>query len=239
MQSMESIKNLELDESRSIASDDDDISSQISSQKSSQRATAERQPGALMAHDPELNIAYNEAMASMPGDRFVTNFRRLLKRYYLDIRPFASTSLERTAVELLRSRGARTRLAKIISNTRNANNEELHAQTEGQIRRVHQKDQTDMERWIASHTQDSNDAGASLLDQAENNATESDSSDSGSDENGDFAGKKGLERFPNIQQLENFLTGSTAFQALLHNFRIFALPRSLSQLALSIPSSQI
>lgn len=132
VQSTESIKNPELDESKSIASDGDyDLSSQISSQKSSQRAIAERQLGVLIALNPELGIAYNEAIASMPEGQFVTNFRRLLKRYYLDIRPFASTSLERTAVELLRSRGARTRLAKIISNTRNASNEELHAQTEG------------------------------------------------------------------------------------------------------------
>ena len=80
---------------------------------------------------------------------------------------------------------------------------------------------------------------ASSLDQAENNTTESDFSDSGSDENGDIAGKKGLERFPNIQQLENFLTGSTAFHALLHNFRIFVRPQSLSQLAFSTPSRQI
>lgn len=237
VQSTESIKNPELDESKSIASDDDDLSSQISSQKSSQRAIAERQLGVLMALNPELGIAYNEAIASMPEGQFVSNFRRLLKRYYLDIRPFASTSLERTAVELLRSRGARTRLAKIISNTRNASNEQLHAQTEGRICRVHQKDRTDMERWIVgakSYAQE-----ASLLDQTENNTIESHSSDSGSDENGDIAGKKGLERFPNIQQLENFLTGSTAFHALLHNFRIFVLPRSLSQLALSIPSRQV
>lgn len=146
-----------------------------------------------MTLNPELGIAYNEAMASMPEARFVTNFRCLRKRYYLDIRPFASTSLDRTAVELLRSRGARTRLAKIISNTRNASNEEFHAQTEGRIRRVHQKDRTDMERWIAgakSYAQDSNDARASSLDQAENNTIESDSSDSESDENGDIAGKK-------------------------------------------------
>lgn len=210
VQSTESIKNPELDESKSIASDGDyDLSSQISSQKSSQRALAERQLGVLMALNPELGIAYNEAIASMSEGQFVTNFRRLLKRYYLDIRPFASTSLERTAVELLRSRGARTRLAKIISNTRNASNEELHAQTEGRIRRVHQKDRTDMERWIVgakSYAQNSNDAGASSLDQTENNTIESHSSDSGSDENGDIAGKKGLERFPIIQQLENFPT---------------------------------
>lgn len=41
-----------------------------------------------------------------------------------------------------------------------------------------------------SYSQDSNDAGASSLDQAENNTIESESSDSGSDENGDIAGWK-------------------------------------------------
>ncbi len=97
-QSTENIQKPDQDEIQSLASDDEDISSQISCQKSSQRALAERQIGALMAHHPELNMVYNEAIALMPVDRFVANFRRLLKRYYLDIRPLASTSLERTAV---------------------------------------------------------------------------------------------------------------------------------------------
>lgn len=153
-----------------------------------------------MAHHPELGIAYNEGMALMPEDRFVANFRRLLKRYYLDLCPFASTSLERAAVELLRSRGARTGLAKTILNTRNTNNKELQAQTEGQIRQVHQKDRSDKGHRNAVSKPFVQDSGASSLDQAENNTIESDSSDWESDENDDFAGKKGLERFPNINQ---------------------------------------
>lgn len=104
-----------------------------------------------------------------------------------------------------------------------------------------------MERWISevkSFAQDSYEAGQSSKekaepDEAENNATEPDPTDSGSDEMGDFAEKKSSEQFPNIQLVEDFLTGSTAFQALSHNFRIFVLPRRLSQLALSIPPGQI
>lgn len=197
-----------------------------------------------MAHHPELDMAYDEAMALMPEDRFVANFRRLLKRFYLDIRPITSTSLERTAVELLRSRGARMRLARKISDTRNARSEEIDAQTEENIRSAHQRDRTETERWTKSIAQGSYEAGQSSKEsgepnEAENTATESGSSDSDSDEKGDLSEKKSLEQFPNIQLVEDFLTGSDAFHALSHNFGIFVLPRSLSQLALSIPPNQI
>lgn len=234
----------QLDEIGSLISDDEDISSQISSENSLQRAIAERQLGALMAHHPELNMAYDEAMALMPEDRFVANFRRLLKRFYLDIRLIASTSLEHTAVGLLRSRGARMRLARIISYTRKARSEEIDAQTEKHIRRAHQKDRAEMERWTKSITPGSYEAGQSSKEsgepvEAENTAIESGSSDSESDDKGEFSGKESSGPFPNIQLVENFLTGSAAFQALSHNFGTLVLPRSLSQLALSIPPSQI
>ncbi|MCJ1347669.1 hypothetical protein MMC31_005897 [Peltigera leucophlebia] len=227
VQSTESIQDPDLDEIKTLISDDEDLSSQISSDESSERAIAERQLGALMANHPELDIAYDEAMALIPEDRFVANFCRLLKRFYLDIRPIASTSLERTAVELLRSRGARMRLARIISDARNASGEENDAQTEGRVRRAHQKDRTEMERWTKS-------IASGEPYEAENTATDSGSNDSGSDDKGESS-----EQFPNIQLVEDFLTGSAAFHALSHNFGIFVLPRSLSQLALSIPPSQI
>ena len=188
---------------------------------SSQRAIAERQLAALMAHHPELGMAYDEAMALMPEDRFVANFCRLLKRFYLDIRSIASTRLERTAVEIIRSRGARMRLARMISDTKNARREEIHVRTEENIRIAHQRDRTETE-------QSSNEEWEP--DGAENTATKSSSSDSESDEKGEF---------PNIQLVEDFLTGSDAFRALSLNFGIFVLPRSLSQLALSIPPNQI
>ena len=70
----------------------------------------------------------------MLEDQIVINFCRLLRRYSLDIYPFTSTSVERTAIKLLRSRDVRTRLAQIISNTRNAIYKELYTN------KVHPKD---------------------------------------------------------------------------------------------------
>lgn len=64
-----------------------------------------------------MKMIFEEAMAIRQRIRFVTNFCRLLKRYHLDIRSLASTSVESAAVGLLRSRGARMRVAEAVAAT--------------------------------------------------------------------------------------------------------------------------
>ena len=54
------------------------------------------------------------------------------------------------------------RLGQVISDTRKANSEEINAQTEERIRRAHQKDRTEMERWTKSIAQDPYEARQSF-----------------------------------------------------------------------------
>ena len=217
--------------------DDEDISSQVRIMASTQRAIAEKQLAAMMAHHLDLDMAYDEAMALMPADRFVANFSHLLTTFYQQMRfdqdmpftqnrgPGASTRLERIAGELIGSRGSRMRLARIISDTRNSRRVEIDARTEEDFRIA-------LQRYSIEARVNPKEKGEP--DEAEGIATESSSSDSESDERGEF---------PNIQldiqQMEDFLTGSYAFRLLSHDFGISVLPRSLSQLALSIPPNQI
>lgn len=136
------------------------------------------------------------------------------------------------------------RLARIMSDSGNAGSRGIGAQTGEHIRSAAQPNWTETGRWTNPSEQVSYEAGQSSEargepDEAEGTSTASGSSDSGSDDNGGFPGKMSAEQFPNIHLVEDFLTRSAAFHALSHNLGIFVLPRSLSQLALSIPPSQI
>ena len=246
------MRTFDNDEIQSLVSNDEDISSHISSQRTSQKAAAERQICALIAQSQDLLLMYEEAMTIMQKHRFVNNFRRLLKRYYLDLRGQATSALERATVELLKGRGARTRIARMIADMKSPDNEALRVEFEEHIRESYKKDRVDLEHWISrgQYFAGPIDEGEQASDktresdETDNNSTESPSSDSNSDGDEpevdeDKAGAKSFNEFPNIQLVEDFLTGGSAFQALSTTFAVFVLPLNLRRLIMSVPLAKM
>ncbi|KAJ6444716.1 carbohydrate-binding module family 21 [Purpureocillium lavendulum] len=64
--------------------------------------------------DPELLALYQDAAERMNEARFVRNHRRLLKRYFLDLRSEGHTPSEKLAVKFLQLRSDRTRISSEI-----------------------------------------------------------------------------------------------------------------------------
>ncbi|KAF5669923.1 Nephrocystin-3 [Fusarium denticulatum] len=66
--------------------------------------------------DPELLTLYKQANQSMREAKFVRNHRRLLKKYFLELRAERQTASQRSAVEFLRFRSNRTQISQGICN---------------------------------------------------------------------------------------------------------------------------
>ena len=89
---------------QSVVFDRDEISPQTSTRKTQLEVPAERHLSALLAQHEDLKPLYEIVLRRMGKERFVNNFRRTLKQYYLDLVQSTNTNLERATVHLLRSR---------------------------------------------------------------------------------------------------------------------------------------
>jgi hypothetical protein len=206
---------------RSVLSDTDDIHSLSASRRSHQETVAEEHVAIFLARREELKPLYEEALTRMEKERFVDNYRRLLKRYYLDLSKHAQGNLEKAAISLLRSRWARTRIAERISDIIKPESERSIVEMEEHIRQTELK-VLDLEAWIAS-----NQGLAPINDPTAENCE--DDEDLSSEEDDFPEDSKGSE-LPNISDIERLLMSGPSFVSLLVNLRIFLLPSSLGPL---------
>ena len=119
------MSNLEISEPQyywdieSVSSDDAEIFSTSGSVStnttiSSMRLTAIECIVGRFLDDLELRSMFEDAMRRMDRERFVRNQRRLLKQFYINLRPLAWTPLQQQAVKILRGRAERTSIADRI-----------------------------------------------------------------------------------------------------------------------------
>ncbi|PVH88843.1 hypothetical protein DL98DRAFT_158071 [Cadophora sp. DSE1049] len=229
---------------RSILSEDLDIQSKRSSKVTYQERLAEENLGYLLAQNPQLRPLSEEALRRVGKIRFVDNLRRLLKRYYIDLRPIATTKLEIATVNLLRSRYSRARLSQQISDILAPENDETDEQL------VHHAEITrqELENWIVRHPE-------FVSPQEEFDDLDLEIDDSSSDDEevvqeakiavGEVHEEVEEPNLPNITQMESFLLNcgdGTPFQRLSTHLRIFLLPPTLGPLVrilMSLPADHV
>lgn len=216
---------------RSVMSDLNDIHSLASNRRMPQEIVAEEHLGVLLAQRSELKPLYEEALQKLGRSRFVENFRRLLKRYYLDLSRHANTNLQRATTHLLRSRWARIRIAQRVVDFFHAEDKDAEAQM-AQFIRENQWKVLDLESWIAT-----NEGLAPSMDDLDDTIMCEDSSDDDSN-----TGEDKASILPNVSEMEEFLVGGVSFQNLSVNMQLFLLPAALAPLTriiMSIPEENI
>jgi hypothetical protein len=77
--------------------------------------------------DSELSSLYAEAVKRMGNARFVRNQRRLLKKFFLDLRSRTQNLLQEEAIRILRGRAERTSMAEQVWRLMNPTNPSLIA----------------------------------------------------------------------------------------------------------------
>jgi hypothetical protein len=103
----------------SINSLDDDIFSSVGSASShstiaSIRFTAIEHLVSAFVEDRELSAVYEEAVKRLTKERFVRNQRRILKKFFLDLRSRTQNQLQEQAIRILRGRSERTSMKTIL-----------------------------------------------------------------------------------------------------------------------------
>ncbi|ENH75855.1 Nephrocystin-3 [Fusarium oxysporum f. sp. cubense race 1] len=106
------------DDVESIDSISDDINSLVTPNLESAdfRHAAVTYIVSMFLGDPELLTLYKQANQSVGEVKFVRNHRRLLKKYFLELRTERQTASQRSAVEFLRFRSNRTQISQGICN---------------------------------------------------------------------------------------------------------------------------
>ena len=223
------------DDLQSLVSDKDEISSQTSIRKAQQELLAEKHLAILLAQHEDLKPLYEIALERIGKWRFINNFRRILKRYYLDLFQFANTNLERATVNLLRSRSTRFGIALDIVDRLSPESYEAYSQVLADTRDIEDK-MSKLESWIASSPglvppQDSGDAVEGQVDDLDNNPSDSDQDE-----------EDQVFPLPNVAEMESFLFQGNPFRSLITNTCLFLLPVariSLSRVLMTIPYDNI
>lgn len=219
---------------RSLISVDDDIQSQLGGPTTPRLYIAEQAIGDFLASLKEIRPLYEESLRILGKHRFINNFRRLLKMYYIDLRPIAKTKLEKATVDILRSRNSR---ANVAVNIFDAVNTDKEGDDEDKVTYAVDK-RKELESWIQQSEFGSPNGDGSVPELDEEDNDEDEHGEEGQNEVDDT-------QLPNVAEMENFLLtcgDGQPFRELLRNIRVFLVAqdmRSLSQLLSSIPKERI
>lgn len=111
----ESVEQQDLTKIASVLSDCDEIGSRAEIRKSPEHLAAENQIRAFFAQHRKIDALCQELLPQMGRERFVRNFRRLLKSYYKAQVRMARSNIEHSTIFLLRSNFQRERIALSIA----------------------------------------------------------------------------------------------------------------------------
>jgi hypothetical protein len=223
----------------SVISDTMDITFQTPTRNWPRAIVAETHLATLLAENSDISLLCEELLAKIPRERFVQNFRRLLGSYYLALAKIANSGLEKATMLVLREDDARERVSRSIAERFTPSTQEGQHGVAKQDR-----DALDRSRYLEEWIQSSLELVVRIDEQAKTpdlDATQHDSisalSNSDSEDDEDL-----VSDLPNLKLVEDFLTKSVAFEALLASLQIFALPSSLSSLTrllMTIPNGSI
>ena len=224
------------DDIQSLASDLDEVGSQISGPRTSRQMAARDLLAALLAENSALNPLCNDAFSKLGRDRFVDNFRKLLKRCYLDLIPFAHSNLEKATIFLLKNRQSRIRIAVQIADAYISAIDEDDARPQKYMGEAEDK-RAMLEDWIA------NNPGFKSGFPDEPAVTDPKIDGLSADDSDEDQSVDEIEEgLPRITEMGKFITEGKAFTNLLVKIHILLSPRSLRPLlktVLSIPSERV
>lgn len=205
------------DELQSLASDDDDIGSQVSAETTTEGMTGQALIRKFLCEEPQFGALCEKALTRLSRQRFVENMRRLLKSFHKSLLGEAQTEAERATAGLLRSRRGRSRISNQIASYMISEDENTNQAGLGIDLGSKQRVEMWMRGVVVNPKQelDTHDMGE------ESSTTSSD------------------DEFPLISEAEVFLRGSTSFRRLQKELMLVFMPRTLRHVLLSIPRQQI
>ena len=215
---------------RSVVSDDIDIESQASPERDHRIMFAENYFANFLSRDTDLHLLCKHAMQKISKQRLQRNLRRLLKSYYIRIRPKAQSFVEKGSVALLRWRISRKGIVRRLLATIAPQSEETASLIVEEVASA----RTRIENWLKLNAQ------ARSTEHPPESRSSTDESDDDSSENSSADSVDEAIESASIAQAEYFLKSDRPFRELLSGVQIFLLPASLTYLTrtlMTLPSN--
>jgi hypothetical protein len=226
------------DDYMSLPSNDEDITSQATRQRTEQEILAVKLFGLFFAESVELSHLHKSALGKLGPSRFLENYRRILKTYVLKLRVEARTALEKDAVKVIESRRNRRSIAKhIIALLAPESEETLKPLDELAHRPLMKQNLEDWARTVYGLPDAIPDHAP---EQAEYSSEESDEEEGGKDDN-ENRDKEHLKTltYTNIEKAYHFLHQNIPFQTVVLQLRLLELPAYLREIIESSPKRSI
>lgn len=197
---------------------------------------AEDQLRIFFMENMEVSKTCTELLDRMGRARFITNLRRLLKKYYKGLLKCARLPVEKACFSLLKSRFTRMRIAISIADKLRPLSDQIQQEVEDDLKKAKVM-RPNVEDWLRGNPAFSLDHQDPLSLARDSDSEPSDGSDTGSEE----IVKDANHDLKHISSVKRFMTEGVAFRKLLLDIEMVLMPKELiitAQTVLSIPSDR-
>jgi hypothetical protein len=223
---------------QSLVSEEDDTASSASMPLPSWTSETELIIIGVFAKSSVLSPLYSKALQLMPEERFINNFRRLLKAFHGNLVASDNSNITRQLAKLLRSKQRQSRIARMIIARHVAPqsswNEEELANLRDQEKQAYTNVESWLDRTIVSSTMiDTQAVHSADTDKEYESDDDSDSESDGEENTSDLA------QYPRLDLVVQRLMEGQPFQDMLASFKELLLPPGLLEELLPVPRSKI
>jgi tetratricopeptide (TPR) repeat protein len=241
-----------VEDTMSVPSADDEIASQRTMQRTQEARTGEYEIMQVMLANEELVAVVTDVLASVGREKFIRNFRRQLKRYYLELEHSVTLEPQKLAISLLRRRAARLWIATTLADRLGPEEENAFNWERLDVEHIDMRKR--LNEWLYERYESTNfstlhqnlsaeESGLGTVDISSNNRPSSTEDSSSEISDGESEDEKLKMQAPDLmEKLVPLFTTGPSFRLLLANTQLLKLPRSLSSLTrilMTIPTHDI
>jgi hypothetical protein len=192
----------------------------------------------VFAKSSVLSPLYSKALQLMPEERFINNFRRLLKAFYGNLVASDNSNVTRQLAKLLRSKQRQSRIARMVIARHVAPQSSWNEEELANLRDQEKQAYTNVESWL-----DRTIVSSTIIDtQAVHSADTSKEYESDDDSDSESDGEENISHFAQYPRLDlavQKLVEGQPFQDMLASFKELLLPPGLLKELLPIPRDKI
>jgi hypothetical protein len=223
---------------QSLVSEEGDTASSASMPLPSWASETELIIIGVFAKSSVLSPLYSKALQLMPEERFINNFRRLLKAFHGNLVTSDNSNVTRQLAKLLRSKQRQSRIARMVIARHVAPQSSWNEEELANLRDQEKQAYTNVESWL-----DRTIVSSTIIDtQAVHSADTSKEYESDDDGDSQSDGEENISHFaqyPRLDLVVQKLVEGQPFQDMLASFKELLLPPRLLKELLPIPRDKI
>lgn len=217
---------------QSLVSEEGDAASSTSMPLPSWARETELTIVGVFANSSILSPLYSKALQLMPEERFINNFRRLLKAFHGNLVASDNSNVTRQLAKLLKPKHPQRRIARMVVARHVALQSSWNEEDLANLRDQEKQAYTNVESWL----------DRTIDNQADRSGDMDQESESGNDSDSEFNGEENISHFreyPRLDLVVQKLVEGRPFQGMLTSFKELLLPPGLLKELLPIPRDNI